>query len=68
MLIKSTTFLAADSLADSYVDEKDRDRVRDTKNDVKTAPREYIFAAGQSRRIWNELYKVCISFVHIKKF
>jgi len=49
---------SADTLAETYVDENDRDRVRDTKNDVKFAPREYIFSAGQSKRIWNELYKV----------
>ena len=26
--------------------------------DAKDSPREYIFAAGKSKRIWNELYKV----------
>ena len=26
--------------------------------DSKDAAREYIFAAGKSKRIWNELYKV----------
>ena len=26
--------------------------------DTKDAHREYIFAAGKSKRIWNELYKV----------
>jgi hypothetical protein len=26
--------------------------------DLRDAPREYIFAAGKSKRIWNELYKV----------
>jgi len=26
--------------------------------DEKKVAREYIFAAGQSKRIWNELYKV----------
>jgi len=49
---------SADTLAETYVEDNDRDRVRDTKNDVKFAPREYIFSAGQSKRIWNELYKV----------
>jgi len=43
--------------SDTYDDTKDRDRVVDAP-DQWDAPREYIFAAGQSRRIWGELYKV----------
>ena len=30
--------------------------------DEWSAPREWIFGAGQSKRIWNELYKVFIKY------
>ncbi len=43
---------------DGYEAEKDRDLVRDDVDGVKACAREYIFSAGQSKRIWNELYKV----------
>jgi nuclear GTP-binding protein len=36
---------------------QDRDRVVE-QPDNWAAPREWIFGAGQSKRIWNELYKV----------
>jgi len=47
----------AESANDSYNETKDVDRVMDAP-DTKDAAREYIFAAGKSKRIWNELYKV----------
>lgn len=43
--------------AEKYTDEKDYDLVRDD-NGVKDAVRDWIMSAGQSKRIWNELYKV----------
>lgn len=45
------------SINESYSDDKDLDLVREDTGE-KTAPRDWIMAAGQSRRIWNELYKV----------
>jgi len=48
---------AAEQRGDSYDDSKDRDRVTDAPA-LWDAPREWIFGAGQSKRIWNELYKV----------
>lgn len=47
----------AEESADKYDDTKDHDLERDDGG-VKDAVREYIFAAGQSKRIWNELHKV----------
>jgi nuclear GTP-binding protein len=42
---------------DKYSDEKDSNIVRDNGG-VKDLPRDWVMAAGQSKRIWNELYKV----------
>lgn len=42
---------------EGYSDEKDTNIVRDNQG-VKDLPRDWVMAAGQSRRIWNELYKV----------
>ena len=50
-------FQGAEERGEGYTDEKDRDRVKEDP-DNWDAPREYIFGAGQSKRIWNELYKV----------
>uniref|UniRef100_A0A182JQC0 Nucleolar GTP-binding protein 2 n=1 Tax=Anopheles christyi TaxID=43041 RepID=A0A182JQC0_9DIPT len=47
----------AEESADKYDETKDHDIERDDGG-VKDAVREYIFAAGQSKRIWNELHKV----------
>ena len=47
----------AETANDSYNEDKDVARVTD-EPEMKDAPREYIFAAGKSKRIWNELYKV----------
>ena len=47
---------AAES-SEAYDDNKDRDLAREDLG-IKDAPREWIMAAGQSKRIWNELYKV----------
>merc|ERR1719219_2844885 len=48
---------AATAAGDQYDEEKDKDRVVDLP-DSWAADRQYIFSAGQSRRIWAELYKV----------
>ncbi|XP_026290550.1 nucleolar GTP-binding protein 2 [Frankliniella occidentalis] len=45
------------STSEQYNNEKDYDLVRDNGG-VKDAQREWIMGAGQSKRIWNELYKV----------
>lgn len=42
---------------ESYSDEKDSNLVKDDGG-VKDIPRDWVMAAGQSKRIWNELYKV----------
>uniref|UniRef100_A0A182QNB0 Nucleolar GTP-binding protein 2 n=1 Tax=Anopheles farauti TaxID=69004 RepID=A0A182QNB0_9DIPT len=47
----------AEESAEQYDETKDHDIERDDGG-VKDAVREYIFAAGQSKRIWNELHKV----------
>ncbi|XP_065082244.1 nucleolar GTP-binding protein 2 [Ochlerotatus camptorhynchus] len=47
----------AEDLADRYDEGKDRDLQRDDGG-VRDQAREWIFAAGQSKRIWNELHKV----------
>lgn len=44
-------------VTESYTDEKDYDLVRDDGG-VRPAVRDWIMSAGQSKRIWNELYKV----------
>lgn len=47
----------AEDCAEKYTDDKDHDLVRDDGG-VKKQPRDWVFAAGQSKRIWNELHKV----------
>ncbi|XP_054738442.1 nucleolar GTP-binding protein 2 [Anastrepha obliqua] len=48
---------SAEVQAESYDETKDVDLVREDTGE-KDAQRDWIFAAGQSRRIWNELHKV----------
>lgn len=48
---------AANTAEEKYSEEKDRDKVVDAP-DTWDVQRENIFNAGQSRRIWSELYKV----------
>ena len=48
---------AAEAKSEAYKAEGDRDRVVD-RPDAEPQQREWIFGAGQSKRIWNELYKV----------
>ena len=48
---------AAEARSEAYKAEEDRDRVAE-RPDSEPAVREWIFGAGQSKRIWNELYKV----------
>lgn len=47
----------AENANETYDEVKDKAKVTDAP-DSKDAAREYIFAAGKSKRIWNELYKV----------
>lgn len=47
----------ADESADKYDENKDVDLVREITGE-KDAQRDWIFAAGQSKRIWNQLHKV----------
>lgn len=48
---------AAEEACDKYSDDKDHDLIRDDGG-VRPALRDWVFAAGQSKRIWNELHKV----------
>jgi len=48
---------AASTAEEKYTEEKDRDKVVDAPDSYAVC-RENIFNAGQSRRIWSELYKV----------
>lgn len=43
--------------AEKYDESKDVDRVREDSG-IREGQREWIFGAGMSKRIWNELYKV----------
>lgn len=47
----------AEENADKYDESKDRDLVKEDSG-VKDSVRDWVFAAGQSKRIWNELHKV----------
>ncbi|XP_043646134.1 nucleolar GTP-binding protein 2 [Drosophila teissieri] len=48
---------AADDQADKYDSAKDLDLIREDTGEKK-AVRDWVFGAGQSKRIWNELHKV----------
>lgn len=48
---------AVEESTEKYDENKDVDRVREDSG-VKEGQRDWIFGAGMSRRIWNELYKV----------
>lgn len=48
---------AAEEASEKYSDEKDHDLIRDDGG-VRPLTRDWVFAAGQSKRIWNELHKV----------
>ena len=52
------TFQLFVSHLESYDKEKDSDLVVEGVDDAKQEARDNIFSKGQSRRIWNELYKV----------
>lgn len=47
----------AEESGDKYNDDTDWDLIRDNGG-VKPQKRDWVFAAGQSKRIWNELHKV----------
>ena len=55
--IFQTLLAKAEESAEQYVLEKDRDRVVEDTG-VRAEGLENIWKAGQSKRIWNELYKV----------
>lgn len=46
-----------DAAQESYTEDKDTNIEIDTGG-VKDQPSALVFKAGQSKRIWNELYKV----------
>ncbi|KAG4076296.1 hypothetical protein HA402_014845 [Bradysia odoriphaga] len=48
---------AADTQSENYDSLKDRDLEKEDSG-VKDVVRDWVFGAGQSKRIWNELYKV----------
>ncbi|CAG9806285.1 unnamed protein product [Chironomus riparius] len=48
---------AAEDATEKYSDDKDHDLIRDDGG-IRQMPRDWVFAAGQSKRIWNELHKV----------
>ncbi|KAJ2943711.1 hypothetical protein O0L34_g16824 [Tuta absoluta] len=48
---------AVEENTEKYDESKDIDRVREDTG-VKEGQRDWVFGAGMSRRIWNELYKV----------
>ncbi|CAG4947211.1 unnamed protein product [Parnassius apollo] len=48
---------AVEESAEKYDETKDVDRVREDTG-VKEGQRDWVFGAGMSKRIWNELYKV----------
>lgn len=43
---------------DQYDENKDIDLVKDEANTTRNVVRDWVFGAGQSKRIWNELHKV----------
>lgn len=47
----------ANQLSESYTDKEDFDLVKEDTGE-KNMQRDWIMSAGQSKRIWNELYKV----------
>lgn len=47
----------ANSATDQYSEEKDNDLMKEDSG-VKDIVRDWVFGAGQSKRIWNELHKV----------
>lgn len=53
----NTLSKAIEESTEKYDETKDLDRVREDEG-VKDGQREWIFGAGMSKRIWNELYKV----------
>lgn len=48
---------AVEESAEKYDESKDLDKVREDTG-VREGQRDWVFGAGMSRRIWNELYKV----------
>lgn len=53
----NTLSKAVEENTENYDQSKDIDRVREDTG-VKDGQRDWVFGAGMSRRIWNELYKV----------
>jgi len=48
-------------MSKKYSEEKDLDRVLDDPGFIREAS-EMIMRAGQSKRVWKELYKVCVLY------
>jgi nuclear GTP-binding protein len=59
LLLQSLLAAARDS-GDKYKADDDQDLVKEDEG-IKDAQSQIIFKAGQSKRIWNELYKVDIT-------
>ena len=53
---------------DSYDTEKDKDRVIEDYDDVRDEAKHSMFNKGQSKRIWNELFKVSMKVYGLKSF
>lgn len=47
----------AENASEKYDENKDVDLVKDSANDVRDIVRDWVFGAGQSKRIWNEFTK-----------
>lgn len=56
-VLQALILLQAEKCSESYAEDKDKDLVRESDG-TKDVPLAAYFTAGQSRRIWNELYKV----------
>ena len=49
------------NVLEMYEKEKDSDLVSEENGEGQQEARHFIFKKGQSKRLWNELYKVCQS-------
>ena len=56
--LKNTKFNVPIVYTDKYDEEKDKDRVSENIDDVRELAKHSMFNKGQSKRIWNELFKV----------
>ena len=56
--LKNKKFNVPILYTDKYDEEKDKDRVSENIDDVRELAKHSMFNKGQSKRIWNELFKV----------